>query len=66
MGELLSWMAAKTFEVIRKATEALLAIGKTIGNLLQQAVAFGATLVKGLCRRFWRLAKPSRRSLLPF
>ena len=41
LGELLSWMATQAFAIVQKVTEALLAIGKTIGNLLQQAVESG-------------------------
>jgi uncharacterized protein YicC (UPF0701 family) len=41
MSELLSYLANKAFSVIQRAAEALVAIGKTIGNILQQALEFG-------------------------
>ena len=40
LGELLSYLADKTIEVIKQGVEALIAIGKEIGNILAQAAAF--------------------------
>ena len=42
LGELLSWMAARSSNVVRKFTAALIAIGKTVGNLIDQAVRRGS------------------------
>src|SRR5262249_5791430 len=36
LGELLGYLATQAFAVVKRFTEALLAIGKTIGNLLEQ------------------------------
>ena len=43
--------------MIKRGAEALLAIGKSIGNLIERAVAFGATLVQGMVKALLELGK---------
>ena len=51
LGELLSWMATQVYATVKEFAKALIAIGKTIGNLINQAFQAAAPCWSTWCGR---------------